>query len=262
VLLVPAGSGELHVRACARFASTPGLLDGRRPSAAPEPFTVRLPAGRPAGSPAGRPAGSLAGTSAAGTRVAGGPAPLSVRMGFVVDVVGYSQRTEPGQYALQRRLAALIAEVMDGIGVKLEPEYVQGTGDGMNAFLPEGTDVSRALPALLGRAAAALRRDNQRHGDRMRLRIATDLGPVRQAATGFSGNTIIAFGRLVDSAPIRDAMARHPDADLAVLVSGWLYESVVSQGYPGLDPAEFTRVQAVVKSFQADAWLWTPDQGT
>jgi class 3 adenylate cyclase len=241
VLLIPAGSGELHVRATARHASAPGSLAGRRPSVTPAAFTIRLPADPP---------------------TEDSPVPLSVRMGFVVDVVGYSQRAEPHQYALQQRLAALITDVMDEIGVRLEPGYVQGTGDGMNVFLPVDTDISRALPALLASVGARLRRDNQRHQDRIRLRVATDLGPVRPAATGFSGNTIIAFGRLVDSAPIRDAMARHPDADLAVLVSDWLYQHVVSHGYGGLDPAEFSRVQAVVKSFQADAWLWIRPSGT
>jgi class 3 adenylate cyclase len=240
VLLAPARSGELHVVATARHALAAGSLAGRRPTAAPAAFTIRLPAGPPAPD---------------------SPVPLSVRMGFVVDVVGYSQRTEPHQYALQQRLAALITEVMGEIGVRLEPEYVQGTGDGMNVFLPVDTDISRTLPALLASVGTRLRRDNQQHQDRIRLRVATDLGPVRPAATGFSGNTIIAFGRLVDSAPIRDAMAGHPDADLAVLVSDWLYQYFVSQGYGGLDPAEFTRVQAVVKSFQADAWLWIGPSG-
>jgi len=272
-VVAPAGCRELRIRAVARHASRSRQMAGRRPGATSQPCTVRLPARSPAGTAA-------AGTAAAGTAaaaVSGSPAgqvrapspsappfsmpPLSVRMGFVVDVVGYSERTEPGQYALQQRLAALITEVMGLAGVRLEPEYLQGTGDGMNVFLPAGADVSRVLAALLRPAATWLHDDNQGHADRMRLRVATDLGPVRPAATGFSGNTIIAFGRLVDSAPIREAITRQPDADLVVLVSDWLYAAVVSQGYAGLEPSRFTRVQAVVKSFQADAWLWTSAPG-
>jgi hypothetical protein len=257
-LVTSAGCRELRIHASARYASTSRHMAGRRPGATSEECTVRLPAPGPLGAP-------LAGasSSSAGQARASSPSlpPLSVRMGFVVDVVGYSQRTEPGQYALQQRLAALITEVMGAAGIRLEPEYLQGTGDGMNVFLPAGADVSRALAALLRPAATWLHRDNQDHADRIRLRVATDLGPVRPAATGFSGNTIIAFGRLVDSAPIREAITRQPDADLAVLVSDWLFGAIVSQGYAGLDPAQFTRVQAVVKHYQADAWLWTSITG-
>jgi hypothetical protein len=257
-LVVPAGYRELRVRASARFASTSRHLAGRRPGVMSEECTVRLPAREPLGV---RPAAASGGS--AGQAGASGPSmpPLSVRMGFVVDVVGYSERTEPGQYAVQQRLAALVTEVMGAAGIRLEPEYLQGTGDGMNVFLPAGADVSRALAALLWPAATWLHHDNQGHADRIRVRIATDLGPVRPAATGFSGNTIIAFGRLVDSAPIREAIIRQSDADLAVLVSDWLYAAVVSQGYADLDPAQFIRVQSVVKRFQADAWLWTSTGG-
>ena len=261
-LLVPTGCRELRARAHARYASTPHRLKGMRPGATPDTFTVRLPA-QP-----GWPARSLDGpVSAGGQDVRGlgdesdlsaaAQAALTVRMGFVVDVVGYSQRTEPGQYAVQSRLTALIRDVMAELGISFDENYAQGTGDGMNVFLPAGADISRALPALLETTAARLSRDNQEHADRIRLRMATDLGPVRPASAGFSGQTIISFGRLVDSAPIRAAIADQPDTDLAALVSDWLYESVIKQGYAGVDPAQFTRVRAVVKSFQADAWLWT-----
>jgi class 3 adenylate cyclase len=257
-LVAPSGCRELNIRACARYSSTSRRIAGRRPGATSEGCTVRLPALGPLGSLTADAGGSSA-SPIPGQLRASSPStpPLSVRMGFVVDVVGYSERVEPAQYALQQRLAVLITEVMPTAGIQLEPEYLQGTGDGMNVFLPAGADVSRALAALLTPTATLLHHDNECHADRIRLRIATDLGPVRPAATGFSGHTIVAFGRLVDSAPIRDAITRQPDADLAVLVSDWLYAAVVSQGYADLDPSQFTRVQAVVKRFQADAWLWT-----
>lgn len=248
VLLVPAGCRDVQVRARAGYASTPHRLQGRQPSAAPDTFTVRLPA-----PPAGPPPGPGMDDSADDA--------LSMRMGFVIDVAGYSQRTEPGQHAVQRRLTALVGEVVRDIGITLDRCYTQDTGDGMNVFLPPATDVSRALPTLLMATANRLSRDNQQYTDRIRLRMAIDFGPVRKAAAGFSGNTVISFGRLVDSEPIREAVSGPLAADLAVLVSDWLFATVVSQGYGFLDPAQFTRIQAIVRSFQADAWLWTSGPG-
>lgn len=248
-LLVPAGCRELHVRALGGYASTAYRLKGGQAAAKPDAFTVRLPM------PAER-APTVAPPPADKAR-ADGAASLSVRLGFAVDIVGYSERSEPGQYLVQQRLDALMREIMSDIDIALDDGYVQHTGDGMNVFMPLETDISHALPALLTATAGRLAADNQRHTDRMRLRMAIDFGPVRQAATGFSGNTIVSFGRLVESSPIRKAIKDNVRTDLVVLISDWLYWSIVSHGYGGLEPGRFTRVLAVVKSFQAEAWLWT-----
>jgi hypothetical protein len=93
----------------------------------------------------------------------------------------------------------------------------------------------------------------------MRLRLSTVVGPVGMAALGSSGSTIVEVSRLLNSAVLRDALAAHPEADFAVLVSDQLYEYVVGEGYPGLDAQRFERRLVEAKEYRRHAWLWVPE---
>lgn len=236
VLLVPRSCHQLGVTATGSLslpARDMGLLVPERTSAR---FTVRLPATRGVAEP----------DSGSG---------VQFRLGFTVDVVGYGSRTELQQDRIQRRLRELLHAAAGDAGITLDPAFVQPAGDGVNVFLDPGVDLGRVPGALLTAIRDRLAAGNAREEDRMRLRMAVDIGPVRRSALGFSGDAVISFGRLVDSEPIRRAMRDHPDCDLALLVSDLFHRSVVRQGYAGFDPARFQRHTVVVKEYQADAWL-------
>lgn len=183
------------------------------------------------------------------------------RMGFSVDVVGYGRRTAPEQVVVQQRLAALIHELLGDLRVKIEQTDYQPNGDGIHVFLPPGIELHRALPALMTGAAGRLAADNARFSDRIRIRMATVFGPVGRAALGFGGKTIITCGRLVDSTVLRDAIVRHPQTDLAVLVADELYRFVLGEGYRELDARQFQRKRVRVKEFDEHAWLWVAPAG-
>lgn len=187
------------------------------------------------------------------------PGDIKVRMGFAVDIVIFSSRSSPQKNDLQQRLADLVDGVLHDLCISLSDTDHQGTGDGINIFLPETTEVHRALPALLRSFHDRLTRDNARFRDRMRLRIATAVGPTGLAALGFSGKTIVDMHRLLNSEVLRRAALDHPNADLVALVSDQLYSWVIGEGYPGLDPARFQRVSVRVKEFSEHAWLWVGD---
>jgi O-acetyl-ADP-ribose deacetylase (regulator of RNase III) len=179
-----------------------------------------------------------------------------VRMGFVVDIVGYGDRTATAKVDAQHRLAALVSDVLHELGLDLNSTANHGTGDGIMVFLPTTTEVHRALPRLVRATADVLAVDNNRYRDRLRLRMAAVVGPLGPAAIGFAGQTIVEAARLVDSQVLREALAKHQDADLAVLVSEPLYAYVVGERHPGLDPADFRPVEIRAKNYQNRAWLW------
>lgn len=183
---------------------------------------------------------------------------VRLRMGFAVDIEGYSRRTSLEQSDLQVRLALLVRQVLEGLGISLEETDHQGTGDGMNVFLPPGAELHRALPHVLRSWKDRLGADNGRFRDRMRLRLATVVGPVGIAALGYSGSTIVKVSRMLDSAALRTALRDSPQADYAALVSDTLYEYVVGEGYPGLAPEQFRHVPVEFKEYKAHAWLWLP----
>ncbi|MFB7336956.1 CATRA conflict system CASPASE/TPR repeat-associated protein [Streptomyces adustus] len=186
------------------------------------------------------------------------PGPISLRMGFAVDVERYGSRTAPAKESVQQRLSDLVRAVLDDLGHPIEETHHQSTGDGMNVFLPAEAELHLALPRLIHSWRERLTADNARFRDRMRLRLATVVGPVGTAALGFSGSTIVEVSRLLNSPALREALTGHPEADLAVLVSDQLYAYVLGEGYPGLDARLFERRSIEAKEYRAHAWLWLP----
>lgn len=182
---------------------------------------------------------------------------MTVRMGYVVDVVGYSSRSTREKVDLQARVSAFVHETLRDLGLELADTYHHGTGDGMVVFLPTEVEVHRALIRLLRSASDTVAEDNQRYRDRMRLRMAVVIGPLGPAAIGFSGNTIVEAGRLVDSQVLREALVDSPHADLAVLISDQLHAYVVRERHSGLEAADFRPVDVRAKEYEAQAWLWT-----
>jgi len=183
---------------------------------------------------------------------AGGP--VQLRMGFAIDVVGYSGRSAHLQTQIQQRIADLVVDVLGDLELRLPDTDHQGTGDGMNVFLPATVELPRALPRLLNGWHRRLALDNQRFPDRVRLRLATAVGMFAPAAIGFAGDTIIEVSRLLNSEVLRETVDEWPDADLVALVSDQLYGFV--DGWPGLEPDQFERRSVRVKAYVKEAWLW------
>lgn len=184
---------------------------------------------------------------------------VAVRVGFAVDVVGYSARTAVAKDDAQRRVADMLGEVLATLRIGIEETDRQDAGDATKVFLPADVELHRALPALLAGWREQLARDNRRYRDPLRLRLAVGVGPVGLAALGFGGNTIVEVSRLLDSDVLRQAAARHPETKLVALISNELHKWVVSEGHDGLDPARFARVEVRVKDFADVAWLWVAD---
>jgi hypothetical protein len=180
-----------------------------------------------------------------------------LRMGFMLDVADYGGRTTRAKERVQERLAALIRLVLEDLDVRLSDVHWQGTGDGVLLFLPGELDVQRALPVLLHSTATHLAFNNEEFRDRLRLRMAVDVGPVGLAQLGFGGGTATNLGRLLDSEPLREWLVNHLGHDLAVIVSDRLHSFVVAEDVPALPPAQFNRVFVQIKEFASIAWLWT-----
>jgi len=178
------------------------------------------------------------------------------RMGFGLDVMSYSARPDPLKVNAQRRLANLVKHVGRTLNVRIESTSQQSSGDGVIAFLPPETELHRALPTLLRACVEWTAADNATYRDRLRLRMAVVFGPVSPAPMGFSGNTVVECCRLLECEPLRQRLVDHEDADIAAIVSEPLYAFTVREGHVGLDPAQFEGVHVMVKSFEADAWLW------
>jgi len=183
------------------------------------------------------------------------------RLAFVVDVVSYGQRSEQEQQRIQDRLRWLLRTVVADVGDDFEEvDTESGNGDGL-VVLTTG-DPGRRLPTLVRSVARRLAEDNRQDSDRIRLRMAVGTGEV--ARNGLTGPLVVNVCRLVDSEPLRRAVAGNPDADLAVLVL-----DVPHRDGTGSDPLGTGCVERVelvdlsMKQFFDRALLWvSPRQGT
>jgi hypothetical protein len=180
------------------------------------------------------------------------------RVGFGVDVVDYSSRSAPSRREVQSRVADMFTRVLADLGLAVHETDRQDAGDGMMVVLPSRVPTHAALPKLLHGWRAHLIADNAYHpADPIRLRLAIGSGPFAAAAIGFSDNTIIGIGRMLDSSALREAMTAHPDSFLVALVADRTHEDVVGERHDGLTADEFERVEVQVKTFHRTAWLWT-----
>jgi hypothetical protein len=180
------------------------------------------------------------------------------RLAFVVDVVSYGQRTQEEQDRIEDRLQALLRAVVADVGDDFDQvDRESGNGDGLVVLLPTGSDPTRQLPRLVRSVARRLAEDNRDAADRIRLRMAVGTGVV--ARNGFTGPLVVNISRLVDSEPLRRAVAGNPDADLVVLVLDVPHGDVVGPGHDPLVADCVERVELVdvaLKEFEDRALLW------
>ncbi|GIF05193.1 hypothetical protein Asi03nite_27310 [Actinoplanes siamensis] len=183
----------------------------------------------------------------------------AVRLCMAADVVGYSRRPEAAE-RLQHDLVSVLADARWAAGVTAAQVSPQPQGDGQFTVLPAGLDESDAIPRLLRGLDEALRFRNAASGDEpMRLRLALHRGLVKEADNGWVGRAAVAVHRLLDSPPLRAAVADHPRADWVLGVPDVLYADVLATGTEP-PPAAFQPVTVDLpgKGFREHAWLYVP----
>jgi len=91
---------------------------------------------------------------------------------------------------------------------------------GQVGLLPVGIDEPRVVSALVEELPRALDELN------VRCRLAIHEGVTTLAAGGFGGSAVAKVRRLAQSPPLRAALAEHPRARLAVLLSAPVFEAI------------------------------------
>ncbi len=131
-------------------------------------------------------------------------------------------------------------------------------GDGAMIVLPPGTRAAGVLDALPPRLHALLRHANHGTSDvqRLRLRLAADVGAVNLDEYGTFGRPFIQVARMLDAPPFKAAMAA-ADADVGLLVSDHLFRSAAPPAWP-ISRDAYRPLRFTCKETRADAHLWLP----
>ncbi|MFJ6987527.1 MULTISPECIES: hypothetical protein [unclassified Streptomyces] len=179
---------------------------------------------------------------------------------IAVDAQAYGSNNDRRQSEIQHDLPRLLDRAARSTGLDRSQWEIQRKGDEQLAVRPVDGKEARLVDDYVRHLAAELRAYNaQRVPEaRMRLRVVIHQGLVELADNGFAGSAVVATARLLNAAPLYAALAEHPRADLALLLSDDVFRATVGGGHTTLTPGDFTRVTVQVKEYEATAWLRVP----
>ncbi len=116
---------------------------------------------------------------------------------------------------------------------------------------------------LLGKFLAGLPQRLTRHNrdrpeaERIRLRLAMHAGDVLRDPDPIHGEATVLVCRLLDAEELR-ACLKATEQPLAAIVSQTIYDNIIKQAYPPIDPLEWERVITATKEGARQAWVHVP----
>jgi hypothetical protein len=180
---------------------------------------------------------------------------------FGCDVAGFTddRRDDEVQLAVRAALYGLVSEAFDEAHLPWDECLHEDRGDGILVVIPARMPSATVVDPLLVHIHAGLRRHNRLAGDAadIRLRVAVHIGEVHRDPHGLAGVAVNHLFRLLDAPVLKGALGAG-DADVALIVSDYFYESVVRHGPGMIDPTTFRPVTVAVKRTQARGWIHLP----
>ncbi|MYW63493.1 hypothetical protein GTY65_05300 [Streptomyces sp. SID8379] len=182
---------------------------------------------------------------------------------IAVDAQAYGSNSDRRQSEIQHDLPRLLDRAARSAGLDRQQWQIQCKGDEQLAVRPLDGKEPRLVDDYVRHLVGELRDYNAQRvlAARMRLRVVIHQGLVELADNGFAGTAVVATARLLNSGPLYGALAEHPEADLALLLSDEVFRSTVAGGHTTLSTGDFRRVPVQVKEFEATAWLRVPALG-
>ena len=173
---------------------------------------------------------------------------------LLTDVVAFGSHSRTDRDRLIIREA--LFSMMDSALRNIPGTWSEDRGDGILTVVPPSISTARVMDQLLNQLTAALKKYNDTHRDsaRFQLRLAVNVGPVVRESVGVSGQAIIVAARLVEAPDFKEAIARSA-ASLGVVVSPFVYETVVKHSPDASDEASYSPVLVEVKESSTIAWM-------
>ncbi|MFB4305613.1 hypothetical protein [Actinomadura sp. GTD37] len=176
-----------------------------------------------------------------------GGARLVYRLLLAVDLERYSRLDAQQQLAAQTDLRGLLDGCARRTGLRTSGWYRQPGGDGELVVMPVDVDVPRVVGVFARDLERALAELNRHRAPRLRMRLALHHGTMIEGPLGPAGDAPIVVSRLLEAPPLRDHLTEHQDRDLVLVVSDTLYKDVVGSGFCALNPADFVKLEVVIK---------------
>ncbi|GAA1792623.1 cyclic nucleotide-binding domain-containing protein [Actinomadura chokoriensis] len=174
------------------------------------------------------------------------------------DIAGFSSRVrdESDRLEVRRAMYAALRQSFEESRVPWDACYSEDRGDGALIVVPAGIPTAAVIDPMIAVLGMRLRRHNHRSSEavRIQLRVAVDVGPVLPDPPGVSGWTIINAARLLDAAPFKERLAA-TGADLGVIASRFVYDSVIAHSPGYVNAAEYEPIGCRVKETDIEGWI-------
>jgi hypothetical protein len=180
---------------------------------------------------------------------------------LAVDIAGFTRpdRDDDVRMFMREELYRILERAFDGSGIPWTACFREDRGDGVLVVVPPGIAATGLIDPLPERLGSLIRRHNHVSSAtaQMQLRVAAHLGPVDHDGHGFVGTDVDFLIRMLDARPLKHALAS-TEADLALIVSEYVYRNIVSRHPSLISPAAFRPVRFQVKYTRAQAWTYVP----
>jgi class 3 adenylate cyclase len=132
-------------------------------------------------------------------------------------------------------------------------------GDGAVMIFSPDQAAQPIVDAFPDRLRCLIRRHNRFSCEpvRMQLRVAVHVGPVYRDEHGFAGDDVTYLCRMLDAQPLRRALT-DSGAELAFIISDYVYEKLVRRRQSLADQRSFQRVRTQVKRTLVHGWIFLP----
>jgi len=172
---------------------------------------------------------------------------------ILTDVVAFGarMRTDGDRLLIREALFRMTQAAMEGI----PNARSEDRGDGFLTIVPPNVSTARVVDQLVTEFPAALELHNSTHREsaRFKLRMAVNVGPV-VSDMGVSGEAIIVTARLVEAPLFKEAVGRS-GANLGIIASPFVYETVIRHHTDSHDLAGYSEVPVEVKESDTTAWM-------
>lgn len=178
---------------------------------------------------------------------------------ITVDVAGSGSRPVRATLRMRQELRQILTEVLGEQGIPWESVHPKDDGDAYRLLLGPDRPAERVLGPFLSDLEAALRGHRMFAAESalLRLRVAVHHGLAYLEGGEWAGPAFVLAARLLDSGPLRQALATAPEANLALIVSEAIYNDVITSQY-GPPAQDFQQVEIAEKETRTKAWIYVP----
>jgi hypothetical protein len=180
---------------------------------------------------------------------------------FAVDIAAFTRpdRDDDIRRYLHERLYVYLQQAFDRSGVPWAECFCEDRGDGALIVIPPEIPVKGLLDPLPDKLRGLIRRHNHvsAAAANMQLRAAAHIGPVEHDGHGFVGTDVDFAFRMLDARPLK-LMLAECGAELGLVVSDYVYRSLVCRHPTLVRPDAFRNVRFQTKNTRARAWTYLP----